>query len=61
MKKKENNIAYIDGANLHRGAKGIGLNLDYERFRTWLGFKYGITDAYMFIGMVSEYKGRGSK
>ncbi|MDP3725213.1 MAG: NYN domain-containing protein [Nanoarchaeota archaeon] len=57
MKNDRNNFAYIDGANLHKGAKSIGLDLDYERFYTWLGFKYGITDAYIFIGMVSEYAG----
>jgi len=55
MRKVERNIVYIDGANLHKGAKSIGLDLDYERLRTWLGFKYGVTDAYLFIGMVSEY------
>lgn len=57
MQKRGNTIAYIDGANLHKGAKSIGLELNYERFRTWLGFKYGVTDAYIFIGMISEYTG----
>ena len=57
MQKRGNNIAYIDGANFHKGAKSIGLDIDYKRFRTWLEFKYGITDAYIFIGMISEYTG----
>ena len=57
MKARSKTIAYIDGANLHKGAKSIGLDLDYKRLHTWLGFKYGITDAYIFIGMVSEYTG----
>jgi uncharacterized LabA/DUF88 family protein len=47
-------VAYIDGANLHKGAQSIGLDLDYERLYTWLGFKYHITDAYLFIGMIPD-------
>lgn len=56
MKKQENNYAFVDGANLHRGIASLGWELDYSRFRTWLGDKYGITRAYLFIGLVPEYK-----
>ncbi|MBU2579243.1 hypothetical protein KKA09_03985 [Patescibacteria group bacterium] len=38
---QENNYAYIDGANLHRGIAGFGWTLDYARFRVWLSEKYG--------------------
>ena len=56
MIKKENNFAYIDGANLYQGIKGLGWKLDYRRFRVWLKDKYSIERAYIFIGLVSKYK-----
>ena len=40
--EKPKGVVYIDGVNLHKGAKSIGLELDYQRLYTWLGFKYGI-------------------
>ena len=56
MSKKENNFAYIDGANLHKGAGGLGWVLDYRRFRIWLTEKYGVQNAYIFIGLIPKYK-----
>lgn len=56
MKPKENNFAYIDGANLHRGIASLGWILDYKRFRVWLAEKYGIKTAYIFIGLIPKYK-----
>ena len=56
MIPKENNIAYIDGANLHRGIAGFGWTLDYSRFRVWLSEKYGVKNAYIFIGLIPKYK-----
>jgi len=53
---RENNFAYIDGANLDKALKDIGWNLDYKRFRVWLSEKYGVERAYIFIGMVPKYK-----
>jgi uncharacterized LabA/DUF88 family protein len=52
--KKENNYAYIDGANLYNGVRSSGFDLDYNKFRIWLKDKYQITKAYIFIGMVPE-------
>jgi uncharacterized LabA/DUF88 family protein len=52
MNTKENNYAFIDGANLHRGVKDLGWKLDYKRFRVWLKEKYNITNAYIFLGLV---------
>ncbi|MBL7156049.1 MAG: NYN domain-containing protein [Candidatus Pacebacteria bacterium] len=52
MKNKENNFAYIDGANLHKGVKDLGWSLDYRRFRRWLKDKYSIKRAYIFIGLI---------
>jgi len=42
MIQKENNFAYIDGANLHKGIAGFGWMLDYARFRIWLSEKYSV-------------------
>lgn len=42
MISKENNFAYIDGANLHTGIMDLGWRLDYSRFRVWLTEKYGV-------------------
>ena len=54
--KKENNFAYIDGANLYEGVKGLGWNLDYKKFRRWLKDKYMVANAYLFIGYLSKNK-----
>ena len=56
MIPKENNYAYIDGANLHKGMVSLGWMLDYKRFRVWLTEKYGIHNAYLFIGLIPRYK-----
>lgn len=55
-KKKQNNFAYIDGANLHNGIAGLGWRLDYKRFRVWLSEKYSVQSAYIFIGLIPRYK-----
>lgn len=52
----KNNIAYIDGANLHKGVSALGWKLDYHRFRVWLKEKYGVQTAYLFIGLIPKYK-----
>ena len=54
--KKENNFAYIDGANLHKGVKSLDWRLDYKKFRVWLSEKYGTKTAYLFIGLMPKYK-----
>jgi uncharacterized LabA/DUF88 family protein len=56
MRKKPNNYAYIDGANLHQGVRNAGWQLDYLKFRIWLSDKYDISKAYIFIGLVPKYK-----
>ena len=53
---KENNFAYIDAANLHKGVADLGWKLDYKRFRLWLRDKYHIQTAYLFIGLVPGNK-----
>lgn len=56
MIQKENNFAYVDGANLHKGIIDLGWRLNYSRFRVWLTEKYGVKRAYLFIGLVPKYK-----
>lgn len=45
---------YIDGNNLYRGAKGLGFEIDYKKFRGWLRQKYNATNTYLFIGLVPD-------
>src|SRR3989344_5455378 len=52
----ENNFAYIDGANLHKGVADLGWKLDYKRLRLWLINKYKIKRAYLFLGLIPQYK-----
>lgn len=57
MNKKElKNVAYIDGANLHNGTKSLSWKFDYARFRVWLREKYGVEQAYIFLGLMPKYK-----
>jgi len=56
MEKEENNYAYIDAANLYKGIGELGWKLDYTRFRLWLSEKYGVSRAYIFIGLVPKNK-----
>lgn len=56
MKEQKKIIAYIDGANLHKGVASLGWKLDYRIFRRWLEQKYNIDIAYLFIGLVPANK-----
>ncbi len=55
-KSKKNNIAYIDGANLHKGIKTLPWDFDHAKFRVWLLEKYNVVEAYIFLGLVSSDK-----
>ena len=48
------NIAFIDGQNLHLGTKSGGWAVDHKKFRTYLAEKYGVGEAYYFLGFISE-------
>jgi uncharacterized LabA/DUF88 family protein len=48
----KNVSVYIDGANLHRGSTELGHPIDYKKFRGWLRQKFGVTKAYLFIGLI---------
>lgn len=55
MESKENNFAYLDGANLHKGVESSAWRLDYRKFRSWMRQKFGVTDTYLFIGLMSRH------
>jgi uncharacterized LabA/DUF88 family protein len=55
MQKEFKNYAYIDGANLHKGVESSAWKLDYRKFRSWIRQKFGVTDAYLFIGLMSKH------
>lgn len=65
-KNKKKIYAFIDAQNLHLGIKNDvtnkngkilykGQKLDYAKFRRHLREKYGVTQAYIFLGLVSEH------
>lgn len=56
MGKNENNVAYIDGANLHNGVKILDWEFDYGHFRIWLKEKYAVEQVYLFLGLIPKYK-----
>lgn len=43
-------FAFIDSQNLNLGVKSQGWKLDWQKFRQYLRNKYGVTNAYLFIG-----------
>jgi len=56
MENKENNFAYIDGANLYNGIGSLGWDMDYKKFKVWLSEKYRVKSAYIFLGLIPKYK-----
>ena len=52
--KKSPNVAFIDGQNLHLGTREKGWSVNHGRLRTYLRDKYGVGEAYYFLGYVSE-------
>jgi len=54
MKQKINNYAFIDSQNLNLSIRDQGWTLDFKKFREYLARKYGVTQAFLFIGYVPE-------
>jgi len=52
-KKQLQNIAFVDGQNLHLGTRGNSWAIDHIKFRTYLKEKYKIDEAYYFLGFIS--------
>ena len=54
--RRENNFAFIDSQNVHKGTKkDLGWEIDWARFRVYLKHKYNIANAYLFIGFIPEH------
>ena len=56
MKKEENNYAFIDSQNINLGVEELGWKLDFRKLRIYLGEKYSVKRAYLFIGYLPENK-----
>jgi uncharacterized LabA/DUF88 family protein len=52
--KRPNTYAFVDSQNLNLGTQRMGWKLDWRKFRQYLRDKHGVTQAYMFIGYMSE-------
>lgn len=50
MQQPQTNFAFIDSQNLHLSVRELGWDLDYKRFRVYLSEKYGVSQAFLFIG-----------
>ena len=51
---RPNTYAFVDSQNLNLGTQRMGWKLDWRKFRQYLRDKHGVTQAYMFIGYMSE-------
>ena len=54
MHKSQNNFAFIDNQNVYLSIKKLGWLLDYRRFRVYLSEKYGVKQAFLFLGYLPE-------
>ncbi len=50
MLRPQTNFAFIDSQNLYLSIRRLGWSLDFERFRVYLSEKYGVKQAFLFIG-----------
>lgn len=48
---RENNLAFIDGQNLHLGTTQNGWKVDHNKLRIYLKDKYHVIEAYYFWDM----------
>lgn len=53
-RQKPTAYAFIDSQNLNLGTQRMGWKMDWRKFRQFLADEYGVTQAYMFIGYMSE-------
>ena len=54
QKNKENNVAFVDGQNLHLGTQADGWTVDMKKFRIYLRDKFHVQEAYYFLWFISE-------
>lgn len=50
----DNNYAFIDGQNLHLGTLEDDWKVDLKKFRIYLKDKYNVSNAYYFLGYLTE-------
>ena len=51
---QNNNIAFIDGQNLHLGTKQNGWFIDLYKFKKYLQDRYSTNETYYFMGHLQE-------
>lgn len=54
--KRPQVYAFIDSQNLNVSTQKLGWKMDWHKFRMFLADKYGVTQAFMFIGYVPEFE-----
>lgn len=54
MSKQIVNYAFIDSQNLNLGVRSQGWQIDYKKFRLYLKNKFHVSQAFLFIGLVSN-------
>jgi len=52
--KKENNIAFIDGQNLHLWTATEDWKIDFKRFKIYLRDKFNVNEIYYFLWFLDE-------
>ena len=57
VQTNENNWAFIDMQNLHKGVQERGWRINWQCFRKFLGDKINVTRAIVFMGYIPEYRG----
>lgn len=55
-RKAEGVYAFIDSQNLNVSVQKFGWKMNWKKFRQFLTDKYGVTQAFMFIGYVPEHE-----
>ena len=56
QKNPRGNFAFIDNQNLNLGVQKMGWKMNWRRFREFLGEKYGVERAFMFIGYMPNFE-----
>lgn len=54
MIEQQRTYAFIDSQNLNLGVRSVGWRIDYRKLRLYLKNKYGVSRAFMFIGLVTD-------
>ncbi len=54
---RKNNYAFIDSQNLNLSIRDQGWSLDFVKFRKYLADRFGVKEAFLFIGLVPGNQG----